>query len=144
MKMLKNQKGSFYVAAFATLCALAGLILLNISNGTMGYPIQGCQIALLLSVCCLVAAVLSLLLQSKNANEVIVSFLRLVALGSIMGALAITVADRAVIAGGLFTWNSLDSFAWTAFYTGIACVVFQVLTALFMVISGCMKQGIKE
>ena len=138
--MLKKQKGSFCVATVATLASLVALILLNVSNGPMGYPIQNCQTALILTAGCLIAGVIALLLQSKNANEVIVSFFRLASLGLIMGALAITLADRAVVAGGLFTWNSLDSFAWTAFYTGIACVVFQVLTALLTVVSGCMKQ----
>ena len=58
-----------------------------------------------------------------------------------MAALTITLADRAVVAGGLFTWNSLDVHAWNAFYTGIACIVFQALAAILLVISGCLKQS---
>ncbi len=35
-------------------------------------------------------------------------------------------------------------YAWSAFYTGIACVAFQVAASLLMVVSGCMKQGAKK
>jgi len=139
--MLKNQKASFYAAAAAALCALAGFILLVVSNRTMGYPIQDFGLAAFLTIAGIVTCGLSMFAQAKKSNELIVSFLRLAALGCIMGAFAITLADRAVVAGGLFTWNSLDSFAWTAFYTGIACGVFQLLSVAAVVVSGCMKQA---
>ena len=141
--MLKNQKGSFYVAAVAALCTLIALILLSVSNGTMGYAIQDCSLAIIFTLVSLFACLGSLLAQMKNANELIVSALRLAALGLILAALTITLADRAVVAGGLFTWNSLDSFAWSAFYTGVACIAVQAVTAVLLVISGCMKQGAK-
>ena len=90
------------------------------------------------------ACVCSLLAQIKNWNELLVSLLRLVALCLLFVALTVTLADRAVVAGGLFTWNSLDKYAWSAFYTGVACIAFQVAASLLMVVSGCMKQGAKK
>ena len=68
----------------------------------------------------------------------------LAALFLTMAALAVLLLDRAVVAGNLFTWNSLDTYAWQAFYTGIACLVFQLLGAILFVASGCMKQGSAE
>ena len=141
--MLKNQKISFYVAAAAALCGVIALIMLFVSNGTMGYPIQNSGTAILCAILAVIACACSLFVQMKNGSELIVSALRIIALGLIMAALTVTLADRAVVAGGLFTWNSLDSFAWSAFYTGVACIVFQVLMAMLILASGCMKQGAK-
>ena len=140
--MLKNQKISFYVAA-AALCGVIALIMLFVSNGTMGYPIQNSGTAILCAILAVIACACSLFVQMKNGSELIVSALRIIALGLIMAALTVTLADRAVVAGGLFTWNSLDSFAWSAFYTGVACIVFQALMAVLILASGCMKQGAK-
>ena len=142
--MLKNQKISFYVAAAAALCGVIALIMLFVSNGTMGYPIQNSGTAILCAILAVIACACSLFVQMKNGSELIVSALRIIALGLIMAALTVTLADRAVVAGGLFTWNSLDKYAWQAFYTGIACLVFQLLGTILFVASGCMKQGSAE
>lgn len=142
--MLKNQRASFYVASAASIMAVVALIMFFVTNSTVSYAILNGQWAILCLVVAIVACVGSVFAQMKGMNELIVSVLRLVALGLIMVAFTITLIDRAVVAGGLFTWNDLDSFAWQAFYTGIACVVFQVLSAIFLVVSGCMKQGNKQ
>ena len=74
-------------------------------------------------------------------NELLVTALRLLTIFLMMGALLVVLADRAIVAGNLFTWNGLDTYAWNAFYTGIACVVFEVLTMLILVVNGFLKQG---
>lgn len=142
--MLKKQRFSFYVAAAAALCALLALVLFIVSNGTVGYPILNSSLAIYCTLGAFTACVCSLLAQIKNWNELLVSLLRLVALFLLFVALTVTLADRAVVAGGLFTWNSLDKYAWSAFYTGVACIAFQVAASLLMVVSGCMKQGAKK
>ncbi len=142
--MLKNQRASFYVASAASILAAIALILFIVTNSTVSYAILNAQWAILSLIIAIAACVGSVFAQMKNVNELIVSLLRLVAFGLIMVAFTTTLIDRAVVAGGLFTWNSLDDYAWQAFYTGIACIVFQILSALFLVVSGCMKQGIKE
>ncbi len=142
--MFKNQRGSFYMAASAALCALLALVFFIISNGTVGYPILNNSLAIYCTVGAFAACVCSLLVQMKNWNELLVSLLRLITLGLLFVALTVTLADRAVVAGGLFTWNGLDKYAWSAFYTGVACIAFQVIASLLMVVSGCMKQGAKK
>ncbi len=139
--MLKKQRVSFHIAAAASLCAMAALILFLVSHGTVGYAIANSSMAVGCMTGAVAACLCSLFVQLKNRNELIVSFLRLVALGLIFAALTITLVDRAVVAGGLFTWNGLDQYAWRAFYTGVACIVFQVFTVVLLVVSGCMKQG---
>lgn len=139
--MLKKQKASFYVFAATVVSALISLILFLVSNKTMGYPITGSTTAIICTAAAMVIGVGALFAQMKNMNELLVSALRIATLALMAVALTVTLADRAVVAGGLFTWNSLDTFAWSAFYTGVACMVFQVLTVLLTVVSGCMKQN---
>ncbi len=142
--MFKNQRGSFYIAAMAALCTLVALVLFIVSNGTVGYPILNSSIAIGCTIGAFASCGCSMLVQLKNGNELLVSLLRLIALALLFVALGVTLADRAVVAGNLFTWNGLDKYAWSAFYTGVACIAFQVLASLLVVVSGCMKQGVKN
>ena len=53
-------------------------------------------------------------------------------------------APSLLVAGGLFTWNDLDTYGWNAFYTGIACMVFQLLPVLLLIVSSFMRQDAKK
>lgn len=139
--MFKNQKVSFYLALVASACALVSLILLAVSNATVGYAIQDSTLAIAATAGAVVLGLLSAAAQGKGMNELIVTALRLLTIFLMMGALLVVLADRAIVAGNLFTWNGLDTYAWNAFYTGIACVVFEVLTMLILVVNGFLKQG---
>lgn len=139
--MFKNQKVSFYLALAASACALVSLILLAVSNATVGYAIQDSTLAIAATAGAVVLGVLSAAAQGKGMNELLVTALRLLTIFLMMGALLVVLADRAIVAGNLFTWNGLDTYAWNAFYTGIACVVFEVLTMLILVVNGFLKQG---
>ena len=139
--MFKNQKVSFYLALAASACALVSLILLAVSNATVGYAIQDSTLAIAATAGAVVLGLLSAAAQGKGMNELIVTALRLLTIFLMMGALLVVLADRAIVAGNLFTWNGLDTYAWNAFYTGIACVVFEVLTMLILVANGFLKQG---
>lgn len=140
--MLKKQRTSLYVVSVAAILAVVALILFFVTNSTVSYEILNSQRAILCLIAAIAACAVSVFAQIKNVNELIVSALRLTSLGLIMVAFTTTLIDRAVVAGGLFTWNGLDTYAWRAFYTGIACIVFQILSAILLVVSGCMKQGI--
>lgn len=139
--MFKNQKVSFYLALAASACALVSLILLAVSNATVGYAIQDSTLAIAATAGAVVLGLLSAAAQGKGMNELLVTALRLLTIFLMMGALLVVLADRAIVAGNLFTWNGLDAYAWNAFYTGIACVVFEVLTMLILVVNGFLKQG---
>ena len=139
--MFKNQKVSFYLALAASACALVSLILLAVSNATVGYAIQDSTLAIAATAGAVVLGLLSAAAQGKGMNEFLVTALRLLTIFLMMGALLVVLADRAIVAGNLFTWNGLDTYAWNAFYTGIACVVFEVLTMLILVVNGFLKQG---
>ena len=139
--MFKNQKVSFYLALEASACALVSLILLAVSNATVGYAIQDSTLAIAATAGAVVLGLLSAAAQGKGMNELLVTALRLLTIFLMMGALLVVLADRAIVAGNLFTWNGLDTYAWNAFYTGIACVVFEVLTMLILVVNGFLKQG---
>ena len=139
--MFKNQKVSFYLALAASACALVSLILLAVSNATVGYAIQDSTLAIAATAGAVVLGLLSAAAQGKGMNELLVTALRLLTIFLMMGALLVVLADRAIVAGNLFTWNGLDTYAWNAFYTGIACVVFEVLTMLILVANGFLKQG---
>lgn len=139
--MFKNQKVSFYLALAASACALVSLILLAVSNATVRYAIQDSTLAIAATAGAVVLGLLSAAAQGKGMNELIVTALRLLTIFLMMGALLVVLADRAIVAGNLFTWNGLDTYAWNAFYTGIACVVFEVLTMLILVVNGFLKQG---
>lgn len=139
--MFKNQKVSFYLALSASACALVSLILLAVSNATVGYAIQDSTLAIAATAGAVVLGLLSAAAQGKGMNELLVTALRLLTIFLMMGALLVVLADRAIVAGNLFTWNGLDTYAWNAFYTGIACVVFEVLTMLILVVNGFLKQG---
>ena len=138
--MFKNQKVSFYLALAASACALVSLILLAVSNATVGYAIQDSTLAIAATAGAVVLGLLSAAAQGKGMNELLVTALRLLTIFLMMGALLVVLADRAIVAGNLFTWNGLDTYAWNAFYTGIACVVFEVLTMLILVVNGFLKQ----
>ena len=142
--MFKHQKASFTVALAATVCVLISLVLFLVSGSTVGYGILNGHWGLIASGAAVLFGAASLLAQAKKAGELAVSILRLAALFLTMAALAVLLLDRAVVAGNLFTWNSLDTYAWQAFYTGIACLAFQLLGTLLYVASGCMKQGSAE
>ena len=139
--MFKNQKVSFYLALAASACALVSLILLAVSNATVGYAIQDSTLAIAATAGAVVLGLLSAAAQGKGMNELLVTALRLLTIFLMTGALLVVLADRAIVAGNLFTWNGLDTYAWNAFYTGIACVVFEVLTMLILVVNGFLKQG---
>lgn len=139
--MFKNQKVSFYLALAASACALVSLILLAVSNATVGYAIQDSTLAIAATAGAVVLGLLSAAAQGKGMNELLVTALRLLTIFLMMGALLVVLADRAIVAGNLFTWNGLDTYAWNAFYTGITCVVFEVLTMLILVVNGFLKQG---
>lgn len=139
--MFKNQKVSCYLALAASACALVSLILLAVSNATVGYAIQDSTLAIAATAGAVVLGLLSAAAQGKGMNELLVTALRLLTIFLMMGALLVVLADRAIVAGNLFTWNGLDTYAWNAFYTGIACVVFEVLTMLILVVNGFLKQG---
>lgn len=139
--MFKNQKVSFYLALAASACALVSLILLAVSNATIGYAIQDSTLAIAATAGAVVLGLLSAAAQGKGMNELLVTALRLLTIFLMTGALLVVLADRAIVAGNLFTWNGLDTYAWNAFYTGIACVVFEVLTMLILVVNGFLKQS---
>ena len=139
--MLKNQKASFYMVLVATVSLIVSVMLFFISNQTAGYPIANSSLAMILSAVAVLCCGTSLYAQAKNGNELIVSFLRIAAMFLTMAAVVILLTDRAVVAGGVFTWNNLDTYAWSAFYTGMACLAFQIVSLLLIVVSGCMKQG---
>lgn len=139
--MFKNQKVSFYLALAASACALVSLILLAVSNATVGYAIQDSTLAIAATAGAVVLGLLSAAAQGKGMNELLVTALRLLTIFLMTGALLVVLADRAIVAGNLFTWNGLDTYAWNAFYTGIACVVFEVLTMLILVVNGFLKQS---
>lgn len=139
--MFKNQKVSFYMALAASVCALISLILLAVSNATVGYAILDCSWALAATAAAVILGLLSAAAQGKGMNELIVTALRILMLFLMMGSLLVVLADRAIVAGNLFTWNGLDTYAWNAFYTGIACAVFEVLTMLILMVNGFLKQG---
>lgn len=139
--MFKNQKVSFYLALAASACALVSLILLAVSNAIVGYAIQDSTLAIAATAGAVVLGLLSAAAQGKGMNELLVTALRLLTIFLMTGALLVVLADRAIVAGNLFTWNGLDTYAWNAFYTGIACVVFEVLTMLILVVNGFLKQS---
>ena len=139
--MFKNQKVSFYLALAASACALVSLILLAVSNATVGYAIQDSTLAIAATAGAVVLGLLSAAAQGKGMNELLVTALRLLTIFLMTGALLVVLADRAIVVGNLFTWNGLDTYAWNAFYTGIACVVFEVLTMLILVVNGFLKQS---
>lgn len=139
--MFKNQKVSFYLALAASACALVSLILLAVSNATVGYAIQDSTLAIAATAGAVVLGLLSAAAQGKGMDELLVTALRLLTIFLMTGALLVVLADRAIVAGNLFTWNGLDTYAWNAFYTGIACVVFEVLTMLILVVNGFLKQS---
>ena len=139
--MFKNQKVSFYLALAASACALVSLILLAVSNATVGYAIQDSTLAIAATAGAVVLGLLSAAAQGKGMNELLVTALRLLTIFLMTGALLVVLADRASVVGNLFTWNGLDTYAWNAFYTGIACVVFEVLTMLILVVNGFLKQS---
>ena len=112
-----------------------------VSNATVGYAIQDSTLAIAATAGAVVLGLLSAAAQGKGMNELLVTALRLLTIFLMMGALLVVLADRAIVAGNLFTWNGLDTYAWNAFYTGIACVVFEVLTMLILVVNGFLKQG---
>lgn len=138
--MFKNQKASFYLALAASVCALVSLVLFLVSNATVGYGILNSRVAILCTAAGVILGVFSAFLQKKGVNEIAITVSRILALLLVMVALGILLMDRAVVAGDLFTWNGLDTYAWHAFYTGIACLVFQLLGALLFIVSGCVKQ----
>ncbi len=109
--MLKKQKASFYVFAAAVVSALISLILFLVSNKTMGYPITGSTTAIICTAAAMVIGVGALFAQMKNMNELLVYELRIASLALMDVVLSVTVADRAVVDGGLFTWNILDTSA---------------------------------
>lgn len=139
--MFKHQRVSFYMTLVAAVCGLVALALFAISNATVGYPIVNAPWAMAAMAAAFIFCAGSVFAQEKNVNEFLVSLLRVASIFLMMAALTILLSDRAVVAGGVFTWNDHDAYAWRAFYTGMACLGFQLVSVLLLVIGGCMKQG---
>lgn len=142
--MLKNQRLSFYLAAVAMVLAVISLLLFFHTNATISYAVGEGGIVIVCTVLAILLCGCSLFLQARGAGEFLLTVLRLLTLGLLMVAFTIVLSDRALVAGGLFTWNNLDNYAWDAFYTGIACMVFQLLTVLVLIVSSFMRQDTKR
>lgn len=142
--MRKGQRVSFYLAAAAFVLAAVSLVLFFVTNATMSYAVVNGTWAIVATVAALAACGASAAMQVRGVGEYPITVLRLCAIGLMFVALSITLADRALVAGGLFTWNDLDTHAWNAFYTGIACMVFQILPVLLLIVSGFLPQGKKQ
>lgn len=142
--MLKSQRLSFHLAAAAAVLAAISLVLFFVTNATVSYAVTDGPIAIACTILAILLCGGSVFLQARGAGEFLPTVLRLLTLGLLMAAFTIVLSDRALVAGGLFTWNDLDTYGWNAFYTGIACMVFQMLPVLLLIVSSFMRQDAKE
>lgn len=142
--MLKSQRLSFHLAAAAAVLAAISLVLFSVTNATVSYAVTDGPIAIACTILAILLCGGSVFLQARGAGEFLPTVLRLLTLGLLMAAFTIVLSDRALVAGGLFTWNDLDTYGWNAFYTGIACMVFQMLPVLLLIVSSFMRQDAKK
>lgn len=142
--MLKSQRLSFHLAAASVVLAAISLILFFVTNATVSYAVVDGPVAIVCTVLAILLCGGSAFLQARGASEFPTTVLRLLTLGLLMVAFTIVLSDRALVAGGLFTWNDLDTYGWNAFYTGIACMVFQLLPVLLLIVSSFMRQDAKK
>ena len=142
--MLKIQRLSFHLAAAAAVLAAISLVLFFVTNATVSYAVTDGPIAIACTILAILLCGGSVFLQARGAGEFLPTVLRLLTLGLLMAAFTIVLSDRALVAGGLFTWNDLDTYGWNAFYTGIACMVFQMLPVLLLIVSSFMRQDAKK
>lgn len=142
--MLKSQRLSFHLAAAAAVLAAISLVLFFVTNATVSYAVTDGPIAIACTILAILLCGGSVFLQARGAGEFLPTVLRLLTLGLLMAAFTIALSDRALVAGGLFTWNDLDTYGWNAFYTGIACMVFQMLPVLLLIVSSFMRQDAKK
>lgn len=142
--MLKSQRLSFHLAAAAVVLAVISLVLFFVTNATVSYTVTDGPIAIVCTILAIPLCGSSVFLQARCAGEFLPTVLRLLTLGLLMAAFTIVLSDRALVAGGLFTWNDLDTYGWNAFYTGIACMVFQLLPVLLLIVSSFMRQDAKK
>ena len=142
--MLKSQRLSFHLAAAAAVLAAISLVLFFVTNATVSYAVTDGPIAIACTILAILLCGGSVFLQARGAGEFLPTVLRLLTLGLLMAAFTIVLSDRALVAGGLFTWNDLDTYGWNAFYTGIACMVFQMLPVLLLIVSNFMRQDAKK
>src|SRR5699024_5533184 len=115
-----------------------------VTNATVSYAVTDGPIAIACTILAILLCGGSVFLQARGAGEFLPTVLRLLTLGLLMAAFTIVLSDRALVAGGLFTWNDLDTYGWNAFYTGIACMVFQMLPVLLLIVSSFMRQDAKK
>lgn len=142
--MFKSKRLSFHLAAAAAVLAAISLVLFFVTNATVSYAVTDGPIAIACTILAILLCGGSVFLQARGAGEFLPTVLRLLTLGLLMAAFTIVLSDRALVAGGLFTWNDLDTYGWNAFYTGIACMVFQMLPVLLLIVSSFMRQDAKK
>lgn len=142
--MLKSQRLSFHLAAAAAVLAAISLVLFFVTNATVSYAVTDGPIAIACTILAILLCGGSVFLQARGAGEFLPTVLRLLTLSLLMAAFTIVLSDRALVAGVFFTWNDLDTYGWNAFYTGIACMVFQLLPVLLLIVSSFMRQDAKK
>lgn len=142
--MLKSQRLSFHLAATAAVLTAISLVLFFVTNATVSYAVTDGPIAIACTILAILLCGGSVFLQARGAGEFLPTVLRLLTLSLLMAAFTIVLSDRALVAGGFFTWNDLDTYGWNAFYTGIACMVFQLLPVLLLIVSSFMRQDAKK
>lgn len=127
---------NFYLNAVAGVIALVGLITLIVTNSTAGFGVTNGGLAILLAVVGVAAiACATYTSMSFGSQNIITGVVKVVALGALMAAFGILLADRAELASGLFTWDSHNDLGWSVFTVSVVSGACFLVSSLILIVN---------
>lgn len=127
--------------AVAALFALAGTVLLIISNATPNQDMHYAGLIIAVSVIGVAALIGSTLLINRIGDGIINSGICLLGMIGIAVGFCFLIANRVPLMVNLATWDGLNILGWTAFYTGAAAIVCDMIAMIILSISMFHNNG---
>lgn len=140
INVLKKLNVINYIEILGAILALAGYILLLVTNSIQGYAIgKSSGLLITLDTLGVIALVSSLVLKVMKKQNSIASILVLVALIAFGFNFGYILYNRVALAANLLTYDGNNILGWLALKTSIAEIVLFVISSVLFTVTGFFK-----
>lgn len=134
MKFIKELCISTILYAVASVFSVVAFILLLVSNSVQGNAIDGIGMGIAFGIIGMFASFASVFVSIKYPRQIWAPIVHLVAVACFGVLFAFILLNRVELAAAVFSYDSNNSLAWTAFTTGVVAIVLYAVASLLITI----------
>lgn len=128
----------------AGLLALTGTVLLIVSNATPNQDMHYAGLVIAVSVAAVIALAFSTFFIQRIGDGIANSGICLLGMIGIAVGFCFLIANRVPLVVNLATWDGLNKLGWTAFYTGAAAILCDLLAMILLSITMFRDNSLKR